>query len=112
MDASERALLAGTVRDALAGAAGKGASETDTALADVGWLDMLDAEPNDALDIVFRALGAANAAASALDDVVVRALGIEPRADLAVALPLFAGWDAPGECTGTRVRARGLASAR
>ena len=36
----------------------------DAALADLGWLEMLDAEPRDAVDIVFGALGAPNAAAT------------------------------------------------
>jgi hypothetical protein len=44
---------------------------------------------------VFRALGAADAAASVLDDVIVAAFGMEPRADLAVALPRFASADPP-----------------
>ena len=39
---------------------------------------MLDAEPRDAIDIVFTALGATNGAASALDDVVASALGAKP----------------------------------
>ena len=41
---------------------------------------MLAAEPRDAIAIVFDALGATNRAATALDDVVVAALGVEPRA--------------------------------
>jgi hypothetical protein len=112
MDASERALLAETVRVALAGAAGKGASETDGALADVGWLDMLDAEPRDALDIVFRSLGTANAAATALDDVVGRALGTGSGPGLAIVFPRFGSWDVPATVDGTHIRVRGLATAR
>jgi len=112
MDASERALLAGTVRDALGGAARKDAADTDAVLTDVGWLDMLVAEPRDALDIVFRSLGAANAAATALDDVVLHALDMEPKSDLAVVFPQFGSWDVPATVDGTRIRARGLATAR
>ena len=55
MDAAERALLAQTVGDAIAGADG---NALDTVLADLGWLEMLDDEPRDAIDIVFHALGA------------------------------------------------------
>jgi hypothetical protein len=109
MDAVERTLLAQTVRDALAAAPHAGA---DDVLAGVGWLDMLDAEPADALDIVFRALGAANAAATALDDVVMRALGLQPRPDLAVVLPKFGSWDPPAALDGARLRGRGPATAR
>jgi alkylation response protein AidB-like acyl-CoA dehydrogenase len=110
MDAAERTLLAQTVRDALAAA--PSVDDIDQALAELGWLDMLEAEPIDALDIVFRALGAANAAATALDDVVVRALGLQPRPDLAVVLPRFGSWDPPGVLDGTRIRGSGPATAR
>src|SRR5207247_2397882 len=65
-----------------------------------------------AVDIVFRALGAANATATVLDDVVVSALGMEPRADLAVLLPRFAAWDPPGRIDPDHFDARGIATAR
>ena len=99
MDAAERALLVETVSAALAGLVfddtvfddtvfddtvldGRPrdgtASSADAALAEIGWLEMLDAEPRDAIGIVFNALGAANATATVLDDVVVSALGSEP----------------------------------
>jgi hypothetical protein len=100
LDGSERALLAETVGAALAGRAG----DADGVLAGVGWLEMLDAEPADAIAIVFEALGASNAASSAIDDVVASALGAKPRADLAVLLPPFGSWDPPAN--------GGLATAR
>ena len=114
MDAAERTLLEETVRDVVARAAehADGAAGVDTALTDVGWLEMLRAEPRDAVAIVFQALGTANAASSALDDVVVSALGIEPRPDLAVLLPPFGSWDPPGTADGSRLSAGGLATAR
>lgn len=117
MDAAERALLAETVRDAVATVAsstgGSGdRGSLDDVLGDLGWLEMLDVEPRDAIEIVFTALGAANQSASVLDDVVVSALGIAPRADLAVLLPDFAAWDAPGTIDGRRVEATGLLTAR
>jgi hypothetical protein len=93
-------LLEETVRGALAGRAG----DADAVLAEVGWLEMLDAEPDDAIAIVFQALGASNAASSALDDVVARTLGVKPRVDLAVVLPPFGSWEPPGGA--------GLATAR
>jgi hypothetical protein len=92
MDVAERALLEEAVQGALAD---EGMS-ADTHLVSLGWLDMLGAEPRDAIAVVFEALGATNRAATALDDVVVVALGCEPRADLAVLLPQFGSWDAPG----------------
>ncbi len=100
MNASERALLEETVRSALAGVP----DDADAVLADIGWLEMLDAEPDDAIGIVFEALGIANAASSALDDVLATALGVKPRPDLAVLLPPFGSWDPPVDA--------GLATAR
>jgi len=73
---------------------------------------MLAAEPPDAIEIVFSALGVTNGMATALDDVVVSALGTQPRADLAVLLPSFAAWDPPGRIDGEDFRAEGLATAR
>jgi hypothetical protein len=100
LEPAERALLEETVRAALVARP----DEADGVLAEVGWLEMLDAEPDDAVAIVFEALGAGNAAATALDDVVASALGVKPRADLAVLLPPFGSWEpAP---------AGGLATAR
>ena len=92
MDAAERALLEEAVQGAMAD---EGVS-ADAQLATLGWLDMLTAEPRDAIAVVFEALGATNRAATALDDVVVAALGREPRADLAVLLPAFGAWNPPG----------------
>ena len=114
MDAAERDLLEGTVRDAVtrAAAGGDAGGSLDDLLTDLGWLEMLDAEPRDAVEIVFAALGLANGVAGVLDDVVVTALGLTPRADLAVLLPSFATWDAPGRIAGTRVEASGLMTAR
>jgi hypothetical protein len=82
MEPSERALLATTVGDAL-----EGVVEADAVLTALGWTDMLTAEPDAAIAIVFEALGRTNAESSAIDDVVVRALGLGPRTDLAVVAP-------------------------
>jgi len=108
MDAAERTLLDETVRAALAGTD----TDADAVLGDVGWLEMLDVEPDDAVGIVFGALGAHNGTASALDDVVVSALGLKPRADLAVLLPQFGRWDVPGRIDGAAADAFGLMTAR
>jgi hypothetical protein len=112
MDAAERALLESTVHDVLERAAAGNSADVDAALLEVGWLEMLDAEPRDAVDVVFNALGATNAAATALDDVVVSALGLEPRRDLACLLPDFATWSPPAYGEGDLVRADGLTTAR
>ncbi len=110
MESADRALLESTVRDALSDADGMSAIET--ALTAIGWLEMLEDEPRDAVDIVFHALGTTNGAASVLDDVVASALGTVPRADVAVLLPRFGAWDPPGRVDGGDARAVGLATPR
>jgi hypothetical protein len=114
MDAAERALLEEAVESSLAEAgsgtdAGNGG---DAVLADLGWFDMLAAEPRDAIAVVFDALGSTNCAATVLDDVIISALGFEPGPDLAVLLPRFGAWAAPGGIAGGEARAVGLATAR
>jgi hypothetical protein len=108
MEATERALLHETVRDALA----SGGTAVDSVLAELGWLEMLDAESRDAIDIVFTTLGETNNVATALDDVVITALGIEPKPDLTVVLPPFATSDCPGRITDGEVHTVGLTGAR
>lgn len=112
IDAGERAAMAETVRAAITGALATPGADIDGVLARVGWLEMLAAEPDDAVEIVFGALGAANATATALDDVIVAALGQEPRGDLAVLLPCFAAWDPPGRRDADHLEAEGIATGR
>jgi hypothetical protein len=114
IDAKDRVLMEETVRAAVAHALGtaEGGADVDAVLARLGWLEMLDDLPGEAVAVVFRALGATNATATALDDVVVSALGQKPRADLAVLLPRFAAWHPPGRIDAEGLRAQGLASAR
>jgi hypothetical protein len=110
IDAADRASMEESVRAAIASADGREA--VDGVLGQLGWLDLLDAEPPDAIEIVFSALGATDRTATALDDVVLAALGAKPRSDLAVLLPRFAAWDPPGRIDGENLHARGLATAR
>jgi hypothetical protein len=110
IDAHERALMEETVRGALADAVADG-DDVDAVLAKLGWREMFRDEPDDAIAIVFGALGRTNAVATALDDVLATALGLEPRSDLAVVLPPFGGWAAPGSEAG-EVHADGLATVR
>jgi hypothetical protein len=112
MDASERALLEETVLAALTDVGANTTMNADTALADLGWLEMLGAEPIDALAIVFRALGTTNATSTALDDVLATALGATPGPDLEVVLPRYGAWEPPGRVEGDNVHALGLSTAR
>lgn len=108
IDAAERDLMKETVRAALAAADPSDA--IDDVLAKLGWLELLASEPGDAIEIVFGALGATNRASTALDDVMLAALGIEPRADLAVLLPY--GFSTPPGERGDEGIGAGLATAR
>jgi hypothetical protein len=110
MDGAERALLEAAVGSALARA--RTGADADAVLAELGWLEVLDAEPRDAVALVFDALGSTIAPATALDDVVASAVGVQPRADLAVLLPQFGAWEPPGALVDGHVRAAGLATAR
>ncbi len=110
IDAVERAAMDASLRAAIAGA--DGIAAIDEVLRKLEWLELLAAEPADAIAIVFSALGATGGAASALDDVVSSALGSQPRANLAVLLPAFATWDPPGRIEAGALHARGLATAR
>ena len=112
MEATERSLLETTVRSALERAASHEAPTVDDALAELGWLEMLRTEPRDAVEVVFTALGATNAAASVLDDVITSALGFDAGVDLAVLLPRFAAWSPPARIERGIVHAQGLATAR
>jgi len=78
-------LLSDSVRNAMSATSG---AKLDAALADLGWLDMLDEIPDVAIPLVFRLLGETGAHAPVLNDVV---LGADERGpDGTVPLP-FAG---------------------
>lgn len=52
------------------------AHELDSALADLGWGDMLTEMPDDAIPLVFRLLGETGAHAPVINDVVLHAAGL------------------------------------
>src|SRR5262245_60692270 len=113
IDANERALMEQTLRAAIADAGSAGENtDVDPVLAKLGWLEMLGAEADAAIAVVFGALGATNATATALDDVLMSALGEKPQAGLALLLPRYSGWDPPGRIESGVARASGLATAR
>ncbi|GFG66739.1 acyl-CoA dehydrogenase [Mycobacterium kubicae] len=85
MDESLR-LLAESLRSTMVGVSG---SKLDAALADLGWLDMLDEIPTAAVPLVFGLLGETGAHAPIVNDVVLSAAG-RP-AGGAVALPYAGG---------------------
>jgi hypothetical protein len=108
MDATERAMLRDTVQASLRGAR----RAADHPLREFGWVEMLAEAPAPAIDIVFTAVGTLNASTSALDDVLLFGLGMEPDANVAVLLPPFGAWSAPGRHDGDRLMASGTATLR
>ncbi len=84
-DPESWALLADSVRTTMTTASG---GRLDAALAELGWLDMLNEIPDIAIPLMFRLLGETGAHAPVLNDVVLRAAGRD--AGATVPLP-FAG---------------------
>lgn len=72
MDPEAMQMLADSLRTTMVAATG---AKLDAALADLGWLDMLDEIPQFAIPLVFRLLGETGAHAPVLNDVVSRASG-------------------------------------
>lgn len=85
IDADDLALLAESFEAAMAEAPGPG--EADEALYDLGWIELLDADPGQGAALAFSALGRTNSAATLLDDVMAHAIGIQPSLDVCVMLP-------------------------
>jgi hypothetical protein len=76
----------------------------DAALLELGWHDALAADPRAAVSILFEVQGSANVTSSALDSVVLGALGLEG----AIVLPALGRWDPPGELHADRVCVHGV----
>ncbi|WP_217561383.1 acyl-CoA dehydrogenase family protein [Streptomyces sp. GbtcB6] len=73
MDTAERDLLEEALRKTMTAAATD--AGLDTALADLGWTQMLAEAPDTAVPLVFRLLGETGTQAGVLNDVVLRAAG-------------------------------------
>ena len=91
IDADDRAAMQETVRGAIADALASRRAPTSTRVlaSSAGSICSTTSRATPST-IVFGALGATNAAATALDDVIAVGARREPRADLAVLLPRFA----------------------
>jgi len=83
----ERELFERSVQHAASTATG---ADLDAALADLGWLDALEADRQLAVSVVFEAQGRAGSTSSSLDAVLASALGLDP-AGAAVVLPSLGG---------------------
>jgi hypothetical protein len=74
VDSESLQLLEDGLRKTMTTASGQ---QLDAALAELGWLEMLDEMPQAAVPLVFRLLGETGAHAALLNDVVLRAAGRE-----------------------------------
>jgi hypothetical protein len=74
VDSESLQLLEDGLRKTMTTASGQ---QLDAALAELGWLEMLDEMPDTAVPLVFRLLGETGAHAPVLNDVVLRAAGRE-----------------------------------
>jgi hypothetical protein len=74
VDSESLQLLEDGLRKMMTTASGQ---QLDAALAELGWLEMLDEMPDAAVPLVFRLLGETGAHAPVLNDVVLRAAGRE-----------------------------------
>lgn len=72
MDTESLRLLEDGLRKTMSTASGQ---QLDAALAQLGWLEMLEEMPDTAIPLVFRLLGETGAHAPVLNDVVLRAAG-------------------------------------
>ncbi len=72
MDTESLHLLEDALRKTITAVSGE---QLDDALADLGWLDMLDEMPDTTIPLVFRLLGETGAHAPVLNDIVLHAAG-------------------------------------
>lgn len=108
MDAEERELFAKSLQRVTAGNTG---ASLDAALDELGWREALAADPRAAVSLLFASQGAAGATSSALDVVVLAAIGLDIDTDVAVVLPRLGRTDPPGSVAAEGVAVGGLALA-
>lgn len=107
MDAAERELFAKGLQAVVADRTGVA---LDAALGDLGWRDALADDPHAAVAALFEAQGGAGATSSALDAVVLDALGVgaDDASGVRLVLPALGGSAPPGAVAGSRVAVRGV----
>jgi Acyl-CoA dehydrogenase, C-terminal domain len=100
-------LFTGGVQKATESQSGDG---LDAALADLGWVDALEQDRRAAVSVLFECQGSAHATSSALDRVLLGALGLAADPTLAVCLPPLRETGPPAVLlTGGRCTVRGVA---
>ncbi|HLM29883.1 MAG TPA: acyl-CoA dehydrogenase family protein [Acidimicrobiales bacterium] len=106
MDADERELFATSLQHVTADNTG---AALDAALDELGWREALPADPRAAVSLLFELQGAAGTTSSALDILVLAALGLDLDTDVGVVLPPLGRTDPPGSVAGEGVAVGGLA---
>jgi hypothetical protein len=105
MDQGERDLFAASLRQVVGDASGEA---LDRALGDIGWADALEADARTSVSTLFEIQGANCASSSALEVVVLAALGIPFDDDTSVLLPSLGHVDPPGRVDGATAAVRGI----
>jgi hypothetical protein len=106
IDADERAAMEETVRGRSRTPSRRGEAPNRCRPREARVAGDAPTTPDDAIGIVFGALGATNATATALDDVLASALG-RSRAPTSPSSSAVRRWDAPGRSQGSDLHAPG-----
>jgi hypothetical protein len=105
MDQAERELFAVSLRQAVESASG---AALDSALDDLGWSDALAMDAPTAVATLFEIQGERCATSSALETVVLAALGIDVDEDTGLLLPALGHADPPAPADGSTTVLRGI----
>jgi hypothetical protein len=105
MDQAERELFAASLRQVVESTEGE---LLDRALADLGWSEALEADAATAVATLFEIQGDTGTSSSALEAVVLDALGITADDDTSLLLPSLGHADPPGRVEGGRTLVRGV----
>lgn len=97
IEGDDRELFA---RSLAAAVGGPGRAEVDGALAELGWADALDADPQTAISLLFELQGRHHATSSALGLAVAAAFGVAD-GGRSVVLPALGSIDPPGSALST-----------
>jgi alkylation response protein AidB-like acyl-CoA dehydrogenase len=109
IDADELAMLA---KGFTAAMAGEDLGAVTAALVDLGWTDVLEVSPAQAVDAAFTALGTTGSDVGLLDDVVAQGLGLAADPSRAVVLPAPSSAVPPGRRVGGSILVDGLTTRR
>jgi Acyl-CoA dehydrogenase, C-terminal domain len=93
MEGDELEMFESAVRRAVSGPSGPA---LDQALAGLGWIDALEADPGSAVSTLFRLQGQANSTSTALERVLATGLGLAPGQAPPVLLPPLGSSGPPG----------------